>query len=395
MKDAEKFDREDPLAAFKSAFALPEGLIYLDGNSLGPAPAAALARLRRTAEKEWRDGLIRSWNDAGWIDLPMRAGAKIAKIIGVDTEDVIVADSVSANVFKLAAALKSKLPKARIAAARDEFPTDRYVLAGLTRMLGEEIHDWRAGEKGSFILVRSVVDFRTGAVEDVESVEREITRGGGRVIWDLSHAAGVLNLRLKARGVRFAVGCGYKFLNGGPGAPAFLYVRGDEAASLDQPLQGWMGHARPFDFAPDYAPADGVARLAAGTPNILSLAALDAALDLFEGVDMGAVESKARALGDYFIARALALGLKSVSPGPGELRGGQASFTRANAYEIMQALIANGVIGDFRPPDVMRFGFSPLFLSYCDVARASDTLADILETEEWRDPRYAVRRKVT
>ncbi|MEQ1930627.1 MAG: aminotransferase class V-fold PLP-dependent enzyme [Parvularculaceae bacterium] len=382
-----RLDEADPLQGLKSAFALPKGVIYLDGNSLGPPTKAALARLRRVAENEWAEGLIRSWNDADWISLPKTCGARIARIIGADADDVLVCDSVSINIFKIAAALKRLMPDARIDVSRDEFPTDIYVIDSLASLTATPSAEKRV------ILVKSVVDFRTGAIADIEETERRVGAGGGAVIWDLSHAAGLLDLRLKERGVRCAVGCGYKFLNGGPGAPAFVYVARALADGLHQPLSGWMGHARPFDFAPDYAPAPGVQRFAAGTPPILSLCALDAALDAFNGVRMSDVERKARRLGDLFLEGAAALGLHSVSP-PSAKRGGQISLRHEAGYAIMQALIARGVIGDFRPPDIMRFGFSPLFLSHADIGEAVGVLGDILGSGAWRDPRFSARRIV-
>jgi len=386
--DAARLDAEDPLRGLKDAFALPPDVIYLDGNSLGPPTKKALARLRATAEQEWGEGLIRSWNDAGWIDLPKSCGAKIARVIGVDEGDVLVADSVSINLYKIAAALKRAEPSARLEISRDEFPTDVYMIESL-----REFQD-RGAPDGPPVLIKSAVDFRTGAVSDIDRIEREMRARGGAVVWDLSHAAGLLDLRLKARGVSYAVGCGYKFLNGGPGAPAFIYVARALADRLRQPLCGWMGHARPFDFAASYDPAPGVARFAAGTPPILALAALDSALDAFDGVSMRDVEAKARRLGDLFVEGVAPLGLACASP-PGAQRGGHVSLRHASGYSVMQALIARGVIGDFRPPDVMRFGFSPLYTSYADVARAATVLVDILTTGEWRAPRYAERRTVT
>jgi kynureninase len=390
LEIADELDAVDPLRGRRDLFALADNLIYLDGNSLGPPTKAALERLRRVGEEEWRVGLIRSWNEADWVNLPNTAGAKIARIIGVDSGDVIVADSVSVNIFKLAAALKRLIPSARLCTESAEFPTDIYVLDGLKRLLGETVG---AAGDGAIILVRSAVDFRTGAVADIEATEKEVSSSGGAVIWDLSHAAGLLDLRLGERGVRFAVGCGYKFLNGGPGAPAFIYARADMAETLRQPISGWMGHERPFDFSASYEPSAGVRRFAAGTPPILSLAALDAALEAFDGVDMREVQAKARRLGDLFLDGVADLGLASLAP-PAESRGGHVSLSHNDGYAVMQALIRRGVIGDFRPPDIMRFGFSPLFLSHSDVARAGDILARVLKAEEWRDPRFSERRLV-
>lgn len=395
--EVQKLDAADPLAKYRAQFDLPEGVLYLDGNSLGPPPKRALEALRQTGEREWGEGLIRSWNEAGWIDLPKTCGAKIAPLIGAGAEEVIVADSVSVNLFKLAAALLGAAP-GDVAVDDDEFPTDGYVMEGLARMTGATLVRLRPGDAIPMnvrVLIISLINYKTAAVADMGAVEREARSRNAAVIWDLSHATGLIDVDVKRDGAKFAIGCGYKFLNGGPGAPAFLYVAREEACRLHQPLSGWMGHAAPFDFAPDYRPAAGALRFASGTPPILSLAALDAALDVFSGVELKLVEAKARGLGDLFLERAMALGLKTISPLQGGRRGGHVSLIHENGYAIMQALIARGIIGDFRAPDLMRFGFSPLFLRYTDVCEVADALAEILRTEEWRDPRYARRGVVT
>jgi kynureninase len=398
-EEASALDHKDPLAHYKTQFDLPDGVIYLDGNSLGPPPKAALARLQSASETEWRDGLIKSWNDAGWIYLPKTCGAKIARLIGAREDEVIVADSVSVNIFKLAAALCAKAPGA-IAYHTDEFPTDGYILQGLSNLTGAPLmrlaadagHD--ALHSDISVLVQSVVHYKTANIADIAVWEKAAAQANVAIIWDLSHATGVLKMDMHTAGARYGVGCGYKFLNGGPGAPAFIYVERQAAATLDQPLSGWMGHAAPFDFAPDYTPALGVERFACGTPPILSLSALDAALDIFADIDIAAVEAKAKMLGDLFLARIAPLGLESISP-PSERRGGHVSVRFEHGYEVVQALIAHGVIGDFRQPDLMRFGFSPLFLGYGDVWDAASILTNILETEEWRAAKYSARRKVT
>ncbi|OFW99910.1 MAG: hypothetical protein A3E78_04845 [Alphaproteobacteria bacterium RIFCSPHIGHO2_12_FULL_63_12] len=394
LERARALDAADALRGFADEFDLPAGVIYLDGNSLGPPPRRALARLRDAAETDWRRGLVRSWNDADWIDLPARAGAKIARLIGAASEDVIVCDSVSVNLFKLAAALAARRPGATLAVDAGEFPTDQYVLEGVARMTGAALTrlDGRAPPKNS-VLVQSLVHYRSAEILDMAAAEQEAAAQDFDIIWDLSHAAGLIPVDVRGAGARFAVGCGYKFLNGGPGAPGFIYVARGDADAMAQPLSGWMGHAAPFDFAGAYAPAAGVRRFAAGTPPILSLCALDAALDIFDGVDLGALEAKARALGDFFLGATEGLGL-GVHALP-ERRGGHVCLRHAHGYEIMQALIAHGVIGDFRAPDLMRFGFSPLFLSFEDVSNAAGVLADILSTEEWRRPEFSRRGKVT
>ncbi len=395
LQEAEALDAADPLRQFAAEFDLPEGVIYLDGNSLGPPPRAALARLSKTANEEWRQGLIRSWNDCGWIDLPLRAGAKIAKLIGAEADEVIVCDSVSVNLFKLASALMAQKPGRALAVEADEFPTDQYVLEGVASLTGATLHRLKSGEStptGS-ILIKSLVHYKSAEIAGMEAAEQSARDAGADIIWDFSHATGLVAFDVAKAGARFGVGCGYKFLNGGPGAPAFVYVGGGESARLSQPISGWMGHRAPFAFNIDYEPAAGVQRFAAGTPPILSLAALDAALDLFDGIDPRLVEQKSRALGDLLLAETKALGLAPLAS-PAR-RGGHVCLRSADGYAIMQALIARGVIGDFRAPDLMRFGFSPLFLSYADIWRAAAILADVLHTEEWRKPEFSRRGKVT
>ncbi|MEO1243504.1 MAG: aminotransferase class V-fold PLP-dependent enzyme [Pseudomonadota bacterium] len=395
---AKEMDRQDPLRMLRDQFDLDDSLIYLDGNSLGAPTKAALSRLRQTAEIEWKRDLIKSWNTAGWIDLPKSCGRKIASVIGVDADDVLICDSVSTNIFKLAGALWSKAPGA-IAYCRGEFPTDGYILQGLSRLTGASLDTLADGGPDVIngnvnVIIKSVVDYKSAAVTDISAWEQMASAHGVAIIWDLSHAAGLLDLQLKETGAKYAVGCGYKFLNGGPGAPAYIYADKAAAEQLSQPLSGWMGHAKPFDFADDYAPAEGVDRFACGTPPILSLSVLDAALDVFEGVSMSAVEAKAAGLGDLLLARCAQLGLESIAPGIGEKRGGHISVRHPNGYEIVQALIAKGIIGDFRPPDLMRFGFSPLYIRHTDIWNAADMLEEILTSETWRNPEFAERKAV-
>ena len=406
LEGARRADSNDPLRDYRSNFELPKGVIYLDGNSLGPPPRNALDRLQRTAQHEWREGLITSWNQvkgskAGWIDLPKQAGAKIAAIIGADERDVIVADSVSVNIFKLAAALLQRGQVGAIAYERGEFPTDGYILQGLARLTGARLIEIEPDDKDALatenisVLIKSVAHYKSAIVADVAAWETAAQSAGTAMIWDLSHGAGVLKLDLQDNGARFAVGCGYKYLNGGPGAPAYLYVDTKEANTLDQPLSGWMGHAAPFDFSGTYAPAAGIERFACGTPPILSLAALDASLDLFDGISLEDVENKATALGNLFVQRANALGLTSISPQPGERRGGHISLEHDHGYALIQALIEQGVIGDFRAPSLMRFGFSPLFLQYTDVYTATEALAQTLATQPWKEERFNKKGRVT
>jgi kynureninase len=400
-EDCEALDRLDPLAEARAQFALPEGVTYLDGHSLGPATHAAFNRVNSAAREEWAEGLIRSWNTAGWIDLPRTVGAKLARLAGVPADDVIVTDSVSVNLFKLAAAALPLAKSRTLIVEASEFPTDQYVAEGLAGITGASL--MRVAENDGLdalvrtggVLIRSIVNYRTAEVIDVAAAETVSRASGGVIVWDLSHATGVMALKLAADGARLATGCTYKFLNGGPGAPAFVYVRGDLAALIASPISGWFGHSDPFAFTPAYAPREGVARFAAGTPGVLSLSALDAALDAFGGIDLGIIAAKTRALGDLVIARGEAMGLASVSPGIGRMRGGHVSLLHQNGYAIVQALIARGVIPDFRAPDAMRFGVAPLYVRFADVWDAMDQLSDVLEMRAWDRPEFHARSKVT
>lgn len=400
LAEALELDRADPLGPTRAHFSLPEQVIYLDGHSLGPASNSALERLGQGADVAWRTRLIRAWNEAGWIELPARLGARIARLIGAEPEEVLVCDSVSVNLFKLAAAALPLCARQRLIVEADEFPTDQYVAAGLAQLAGMEIVRAPAGEalaslREGGILIKSAVNYRTAAVAEISAFEAAAAEGGACIIWDLSHAAGVLALEIRNAGARFATGCGYKYLNGGPGAPAYLYVRRDCWSRLRSPIQGWFGHADPFAFDADYAPLAGVGRFAAGTPPILSCLALEGALQAFDGVSLQAVEAKARALGAMWLERAAALGLASATPSAASERGGHVALLHPEGYAIVQALIARGIIGDFRAPDAMRFGFSPLFLSYAEVWRAFDALQEVLQTGAYRDPAFSRRSKVT
>lgn len=398
--DAERLDKDDPLAHRRAAFDIPDGVVYLDGNSLGPLPRAARDALHRAIEQEWRTDLIKSWNTAGWIDLPTRAGDRIAALIGAPAGSVLVADSVSVNLFKLASALVIR-GAGLVAVERGDFPTDGYILEGLARLSGAGFSLIEPGagvaglpEQGG-VLVRSAVHYKTAEIVDIEAEEREAARRGAAIIWDLSHAVGLVDTQLEARGARYAVGCGYKYLNGGPGAPGFVYVHPSLAGDLAQPLSGWMGHASPFEFTDGYRPAEGIKRFAAGTPPILSMTALHAALSLYDGLDLPALQQKARALGDLFLARIAPLGLECVSPGIGEARGGHVSVRFKDGYPVVQALIDQGVIGDFRAPDLMRFGFSPLVLSYADVFDAAEALVETVRSGRYREARFSRKGAVT
>ena len=392
-------DAADPLVQRAALFDLPEGVTYLVGHSLGPPPKGARDRLA-AAHADWAGDLVRSWNSAGWIDLAERTGDQLASLIGALPGEVIVADSVSVNLFKLAAAA---LPQARTYALfveEDEFPTDQYIAAGLGGLSGAEVRQVAPG--GSFdalkaggVVIKSAVNYRSAEVTDIAAHEREARRHGALIIWDLSHASGVLDMQLTKDGAVLGAGCTYKYLNGGPGAPAFVYVAAELAPRLANPLPGWMGHAAPFAFDSRYVPRDGAARFASGTPPILSLAALSGALEAMEGVDLNQLQAKARGLGALAIARAQAMGLDVLCPVEDGRRGGHVSVRIREGYPVVQALAARGVMADFRAPDTVRFGFSPLFLSYEAVWNAMAALAEIVESRSWDQPQFHARAKVT
>ncbi len=400
-------DAADPLGRARARFSLPEGVIYLDGNSLGALPVAAAAAVRQAVERQWGQDLIASWNTHGWIGLPQRVGGKIARLIGASADEVVAADSVSVNLFKLAAAAVGARPgRPVVLTEAGDFPTDLYILQGLAGMMPDV--ELRVVEPGGIeaaldertaVVLLSHVHYRSGAVRDMAGLIAAIRAVGAISLWDLSHSAGVLDVDLNRYGADLAAGCGYKYLNGGPGAPAYLFVAKRHQAALRNPLSGWMGHARPFDFVDDFAPAPGIDRWLCGTPPILSLTALDAALDGFDGVDMAAARAKAGALGDLFIerveARCADRGLALASPREASTRGGQVSFRHPHGWAVMQNLIARGVVGDFRSPDVIRFGFAPLYVRQVDVWDAVEILGEILDSESWRDARFQTVAAVT
>ncbi|WP_439476128.1 kynureninase [Brevundimonas sp.] len=400
-------DAADPLGVVRERFSLPDGVIYLDGNSLGALPVAAAEAVRDVVERQWGGDLIASWNKHGWIGLPQKVGGKIARLIGAEADEVIAADSVSVNLFKLAAAAVGAWGRRRVVLTEGgDFPTDLYILQGLAGMMPEV--ELRVVAPGGIeaalddrvaVVLMSHVHYRSGAVREMAGLSTAIRAAGALSLWDLSHSAGVLDVDLNRDGADLAAGCGYKYLNGGPGAPAYLFVARRHQAALRNPLSGWMGHARPFDFVDYYAPAPGIDRWLCGTPPILSLTALNAALDAFDGVDMATVRAKAGALGDLFIerveARCASKGLVLASPREAAVRGGQVSFTHPQGWAVMQNLIARRVIGDFRAPDVIRFGFAPPYVRHVDVWDAVEVLGEILDTESWRDARYQTVAAVT
>jgi kynureninase len=407
--DCAALDAADPLASWRDEFSLPEGLVYLDGNSLGVLPKRTPARVAALVDDEWGNGLIRSWNTAGWINKPQELGDRIAPLIGAADGTVVVADSTSLNVFKLIVSAVRLRPDRRVVVSdRGNFPTDLYMTAGALELAGGYEQRW-VGEGAATlddVLDESVaavlltqVDYSTGRMYDMASVTERVHGHGALMIWDLCHSVGAVPVDLAGVDADFAVGCTYKYLNGGPGSPAFVYAAPRLQDQVRQPLSGWMGHASPFDFETTYRPAVGVSRFMVGTPSMLSYAALEASLDLWAKVEMKLVREKSLALTDLFIAlvesRCSAYGVSLATPREHTLRGSQVSFRHPSGYAVMQALIDRDVIGDFRSPDVMRFGFTPLYLRYVDVWDAVDVLEVVLRSEAWRDERYAQRLAVT
>lgn len=401
-------DATDPLATFRPRFSLPPGVIYLDGNSLGALPVATPARLAEVIAREWGTGLVRSWNSAGWIDLSQRLGDKLVTLIGAAPGTTRVCDSTSVNLFKLlAAALALRPGRTVILSEADNFPTDLYMAEGLASLLGQK-HQLRlvarqdmeaALDDSVAVLLLSQVNYRTGRLHDMAALTARAQACGALTLWDLAHSAGALPVQLAATGADFAVGCGYKYLNGGPGAPGFLYVAPQHHQGLIAPLSGWFGHARPFDFEPGYVPAPGVDRLLVGTPPVLSMAALEVGIDLMAEADLQQVREKSLCMSALFAAgveRELGdCGFTLVSPRADAERGSQICLAHAQAWPIMQALIARGVIGDFRAPDILRFGFTPLYLSYAEVWDALMQLAEVMRTAAWDAPQFHQKHKVT
>ena len=402
LQAAQALDAADPVAGYRERFVLPEGVIYLDGNSLGPLPKATLAATSDLVTRQWGERLIRSWNE-GWIDAPQRVGAMIAPLIGAEADEVIVCDSTSVNLYKAVVAALRHDPSRRVVVSEaGNFPTDLYVVEGAVAAVpGAEL---RVVDRGALadalgddtaLLLLTHVNYKTAERFDMAEWTNAAHEAGSLMCWDLSHSAGAIAVELNAAEADLAVGCGYKYLNGGPGAPAFIYVAKRWQEQLQNQLSGWMGHAAPFDFVDDYRPAAGMKRWLAGTPMMIGLAALESGLAAWDGVDMRSAEAKSAALWDIFHAAGTAAGLECVTPADPAKRGSHISFRHSHAYEIVQALIAKGVIGDFRDPNILRFGLTPLTLSHVDVWHAGEMLRDIIESGEYRNPRYAERSAVT
>jgi kynureninase len=398
-------DAADPLAAVRGRFLLPDGLIYLDGNSLGALPAHVPERIRDVVETQWGSDLIGSWN-RHWADLPHRVGDRIATLIGAEPGSVVAADSTSINVYKAVDAARRLRPDREVILTdSSNFPTDVYVMRGIADATGaalrivepDAVHDAIDGTVA--VVALTEVDYRTGRRHRMAEITNRAHDLGAVTVWDLAHSVGAFPVTLSDAGADLAVGCGYKYLNGGPGAPAFLYIAPRHQASFHNPITGWFGHSAPFEFSLEFTPAEGIARARVGTPHILSLVALDAALDVFDDVDMEAVRAKSVALTDLFMdladERLGGFGFEVATPRSPDDRGSQVSLRHEHAFQIVKALIARNVVGDFRTPDIARFGFAPLYLRYVDAWDAVDVLVDVMHTDAWRDPRFAHRSTVT
>lgn len=404
--DALRRDAADPLGHCRDRFELPDDVIYLDGNSLGPLPVGVRERVASVVADEWGRDLITSWNKNDWIGLPQRAGAKIARLIGARADCVIAGDSTSVQLFKLLSAAVRLRPGRRVIVTEPgNFPTDSYIAVSVARIFDLEVR-WCDPENVAASLDEDVavlalthIDYRTGRMHDASSLTAAAHAAGALACWDLCHSAGAVPVDLVGWDADLAVGCGYKYLNGGPGAPAFAYVQPRWHDALDQPLSGWLGHAAPFALERDYRPADGIARVQAGSPPVLSLVALDAALDAFEGVTIADLRAKSLALTDYFIElageRLASYGVAVEAPTEHAARGSQVCLQQQHAYGLVQALIARGVIGDFREPDLARFGFAPLYVRFADVWDAVDRAADVLANAVHTRAEFTARAAVT
>lgn len=393
-------------ASTKKMFRLPEGITYLDGNSLGPLPKAAAARIARTVEAEWGEMVITGWNRAGWMAQPMALGDRIGRLIGAEPGSVAVGDTLSVKIYQaLASALEMRPGRKRILSDNGNFPSDLYMAEGLIKLLdkGHELVTPApqdvAGEIDDDLAVMMLteVDYRTGRRHDMAALTAQAHAAGALVIWDLAHSAGALPVDVAGGGADFAAGCTYKYLNAGPGAPAFIYVAPRHAEAARPALSGWLGHDAPFDFEPSYRPGAGVERMRVGTPPVIQMAGLEAALDIWDAVDMAALRARSIELSERFIAGvdAACPGLALASPRDPARRGSQVSFTHPQGYAVMQALIAHGVIGDFRAPDILRFGIAPLYIDEADIDRAVTVLAAVIDQRLWDRPEFKARATVT
>lgn len=396
-QDCVNQDKQDPLRDEAAKYFLPEGVLYFAGNSLGALPVAALERAASIIRDEWGERLVGAWNSAGWYSSPSRVGGKIAQLIGAYANEVIVTDSTSVNLFKsIISAMGLNTARKVCLSDKEIFPTDLYIMQGIEELLGERFilktvqrdRIFDEIDNDTALLVLSHVDYRTGDVFDMQSITRRIHEAGGLVLWDLCHSAGILDVRLNETKADFAVGCGYKYLNGGPGAPSFVYVARRHQDNISQPLSGWMGHANPFAFDETYRSAAGIRKMLCGTPSIIAMGCLEAALEELLPVSIEAIRDKSRKLTRLFIElmkeRCADFDFTLISSENDDIRGSQISYTHEEGYAIMQALIASNVIGDFRAPDCVRFGVNPLYLSYRDIWRAVDIIKIIMVAKNWQ-----------
>ena len=409
-EDFTRLDQIDPLTEVRDEFTLPQGLIYFGGNSLGPLPKRTINTLETMIQKEWGDGLISSWNNENWINMPRELGNKIAPLIGAKTGEVVVVDSTSVNLFKvLTSALLLSKNRRNILSEAGNFPSDLYILEGVNKMLGES-YERLLIEEGDYeidkyidastaVVMLSHVNYKTGRISDIKRITSVAHEKGALVIWDISHSVGVMPLDLHNCDVDFAVGCTYKHLNGGPGAPGFLYVHNSLIEKVSQPLTGWMGHIQPFEFIADYQPVNDIGKYICGTPPIIAYKAIESSLAIFEHLSMKVVREKSIQLSEMLIRlmqqECTKFDFELFSPRNAEQRGSQVSFTHNNGFSIMQALISHGVIGDFREPNILRFGISPLYMRYVDVWDAVICLRKIMKTNEWQSEQFNQRGYVT
>jgi kynureninase len=400
-------DAADELAGVRDEFTLVEGEIYLDGNSLGPVSRDVSTRVNDVVGDEWAKGLVRSWNDAGWMDMPLRLGDRVAPLIGAKSGEVLVADTLTFMLAKLIGGALDQRPDRHVVLTdRDNFHSDLYIVEAMAARAGrpitvkplarEEIPG--ALDEDVALVMLTHVDFRSGEMLDLHAITKTVHDAGALMLWDFAHSTGAVPLDVEGAGVDFAAGCGYKYLNGGPGAPGFCYVRTSWQGRLKNPLPGWLGHARPFDFEPNYEPASGIRAFVTSSPSIVALAALEGALNVFDHASMEQIRRKSLALTDLFIELVEAKlpdVFEIVTPREHARRGSQVSMGHPDAYGIIQALIARGVTGDFRAPDVARFGFTPLYLRFVDVYDAVEILADVMSTRAHLEPAFSVRKSVT
>lgn len=409
LADLKHLDKQDPLSKYREEFFLPKNTIYFDGNSLGPVPKKTIKNLNKTINEEWGKDLINSWNKANWINLPQTLGDKIAPLLGAKSGEVVVVDSTSLNLFKvLTSALRLNKNRKKIVSESTNFPSDLYILEGVNGMLNnhyecqlidDDINFEKYIDSSTAVVMLSHINYKTGRISDMKKITDYAHQQGALVVWDLSHSVGVIPMDLHNIGVDFAVGCTYKHLNGGPGAPGFLYVHSDLIAIVSQPLSGWLGHSDPFAFEAKYTPANNINKFICGTPSILSYKAVESALDIFDEISLEQVREKSIQLSELFIKLIQQecgdFGFELFSPIDAALRGSQISYKHENAYPIMQSLISRGIIGDYREPNILRFGISPLYMRYEDVWSAIICLKNIMQSNEWDSSNFKIRNYVT